>query len=166
MGLDITAYKKFTITDHVPTQGTWCEEQDHVVPRLDTGFDQSFRGLPRDGLCVLTSGEQFNFRAGSYTGYGEWRRLLAYAAWDLPPEEVWTYPDRYRDHPFFELINFADDQGTIGPDAAADLAWDFDAHSNMVRPRLAQEDERATKRYDDWQRAFELAANHGLVRFH
>ena len=64
--------------------------------------------------------------------------------------------------PFYELINFTDCDGTIGPEVAAKLARDF-----------AEWDERAQvvggewyEAYAEWRRCFEFAAHTGAVRFH
>ena len=64
--------------------------------------------------------------------------------------------------PFYELLNFADNEGTIGPEAAADLARDFAEHRERVRPEL---DDYFARTYDHFEEAFKLAAGTGLVMF-
>lgn len=164
MGLDITAYSNLTPIG-VHTEG-WCQAENHVTAFAYEGFEASFRGLPilevRDmgsasfiwGGCyaITASTETHGFRAGSYGGYNEWRRGL---------QEQFNLPRR-PDGPFYELIWFADNEGSIGPEAAADLLVDFRAHAASAFP----EDDWARAKYADWVKAFELASTGGLVSFH
>lgn len=176
MGLDITAYQRIDVLPpHERSDACW-EEEDHQPTLVYPGMEQSFRGLPivsrkddgiAQGPCVRVSGESIGFRAGSYSGYGEFRRALCKAALGVAPEVVWTDPEGYRTVPFFELINFSDCEGTIGPEACADLAEDFGGSlRDQIRTRLSIDDPWFVERYDLWQRAFELAASTGIVSFH
>jgi hypothetical protein len=70
-------------------------------------------------------------------------------------------PDLAPDGPFYELIWFADNEGCIGPDAAKDLLADFREHEAAYVPPSGW----TAATYQDWTRAFELAADGGLVRF-
>lgn len=164
MGLDITAYSRLTaVGKHVED---WCEEDDHVHAFSYDSFPQSFRGIPilgtdyfPDGSAFLEGGcyavtdntETHGFRAGSYGGYNVWRANL---------QEQFN-PDRHPDGPFYELIWFADSEGTIGPEAARDLLADF---QELADPDVVPAG--WPNRFSDWTRAFELAAADGLVRFH
>ena len=40
-------------------------------------FERHSEGLPDSELVYSDDGEHFSFRAGSYSGYGEWRNDLA-----------------------------------------------------------------------------------------
>jgi len=108
------------------------EDDEHIVAWVDEDMARSLRGLQM-GRCYETSGNVIEFRAGSYSGYNKWRDELARRALDLPAATVWEDPSRFVEAPFFELINFSDCEGTIGPDAASDLATDFGA----LRDRIA-----------------------------
>lgn len=169
MGLDITAYSNLKpVGKHVET---WCEDEDHVEVFSYADFPQSFRGIPvlatelnGDSTSFLVGGcfaitdetETHGFRAGSYTGYGHWRSALA---------EQFN-PELDPNGPFYELIWFADNEGSIGPEAAADLLADFREHADRYAPMDLDWAEYSVKRYQDWSRACELAANSGLIRFH
>ena len=178
MGLDITAYEKVTLVEDEHKQGedangNWCQEspeyggKGHVRAYLGSpSFAQSFRGL-EEGRCYLPEGESFEFRAGSYSGHGAFRDALSKIALGVPPGVTWQYPERYRDEPFFELINFSDCEGAIGPEACTDLARDFQEGHSKVRAQLTNSfDGYFAELYDTWQEAFELAAGDGLVDFH
>ena len=164
MGLDVIAFEHATpVRGHLDQ--TECDE--HYVADAD-GFPQSFRGL-EDGRCYEFSGREFSFRAGSYSGYNEWRDALAQRALGVSAVVVWAAVDSYATRPFFELVNFADNQGSIGPLAAADLAADFRGlRAKVTSQPLDDPDEEAwfRARYDSFAHAFDLAARgNGLVVF-
>lgn len=179
MGLDITAYSHLkAVGKHY--DGDWCENENHVSAFAYAEFPQSFRGIPvlstmqsggsafLEGGCYETTDatEEHDFRAGSYGGYNQWRADL----------QEWFNPLRVTDGPFYELIWFADNEGSIGPEAAVDLLADFREHAaayaaahveDPVTGRYpAGEGNWYRAKYQDWTRAFELAADGGLVRFH
>ncbi|MFI1197731.1 hypothetical protein ACH4T9_31345 [Micromonospora sp. NPDC020750] len=171
MGLDITAYSHLKhVGKH--TDG-WCEDNDHVQAFAYDCFPASFRGIPvlgteqHSGTGLMVGGcheftaetERHGFRAGSYGGYNAWRSDL----------QAKFNPELHSDSPFYELIFFADNEGCIGPDAARDLLADFEQHAaeyGASRPGGPLSREYELQRYADWTRAFRLAADGGLVRFH
>lgn len=180
MGLDITAYPDALLLPAHPFDSDTCYDRDHRRAFCYVGFEASARGLVLDdeadpktrirwGRCYQVNERAgFRFAAGSYSGYGDWRERLCVLALGVPPRSVWNAPDRYADQPFYELIRFADNEGTIGPDAAADLAADFAAGRKLVRHQLGHGPGGGwyQGKYDCWQRAFTLAAHHGIVVFH
>lgn len=169
MGLDVTAYSHLRpIGTHVVGH-SWCEVEEHVVAYAYECFPQSFRGIPVLGRDSLTEGPRFvyggcfertaeteahSFRAGSYGGYGAWREDL----------RTQFNPDHDPLGPFYELTYFADNEGTIGPEAAADLFEDFVTYWPLYRP--PGPDYLQDTRYTDWMRAFELGREGGLVALH
>jgi hypothetical protein len=169
MGLDITAYSNLrAVGMHVATG--WCEEDGHVTAFAYASFPQSFLGIPiidqdsqslYGGCYEVTDGtETFGFDAGPYGGYYRWRLDLAER---FNPVELiersFVEPDPAK--PFYELIWFADNEGSIGPTAAAELLADFRAHVDEALPEL--DDYGA---YSNFMRACELAADNGLISFH
>lgn len=158
MGLDITAYSKVTYLR--PRNGDdWQRDETFLHPNRDFG-DRA------DGLVegiYKHAGKFLEFRAGSYSGYNRWRYWLATSALGVSPEVIWEKPDDYKDKPFYELINFADNEGTIGPRTSANLAKDFAEHEGRI---LANADEYDARLYREWRNAFELASNGGAVSFH
>lgn len=167
MGLDITAYSWLTSVGRHTTD--YCENDDHVNAYAYDEFPQSFRGIPvlgtteHSGVTFLEGGcyaltaetKTHGFWAGSYGGYSRWRADL---------QEQFN-PERKPDGPFYELIWFADNEGCIGPEAALDLLDDFRHHATAYNPS-ASVSSFAREKYEDWMRAFELAADGGLVAFH
>lgn len=166
MGLDITAYEHATLTPpHPKNDDCWDREDHHVFAFIIHGsFTQSAAGLTLD-RCYAVSDKKVDFRAGSYTGYSHWRDQLARNALGVESSSAVAHNlDRWRDRPFFELIWFADNEGTIGPVAAAHLATDFAEHRAQMLPLFDSDYDR--EKYDTWAEALTLAADTGLVQFH
>lgn len=181
MGLDITVHPEIRVLDpHTCTDEDACYEAGHTHTYVYTCFENSFRGLPvleRDGETVsgFSHGswvedvaETWSFRAGSYSGYNAFRSSLQEAAWGEDVEMDWDAYEIAKDPkwmsmPFIELIAFADNEGVIGPDACADLRWDFTAYEDEVLARL---DPGWHDKYQTWKKAFEDTAWHGMVEFH
>lgn len=192
MGLDITAYSRLEHVgkhekDVELNEGEpgglddWCYYENHVQAFAYDCFPRSFRGIPvlgrfggNDGTAFITGGcyavtektETLGFRAGSYGGYNHWRGDLA-AQFNPAPmsfDRGPTMAEPDPDLPFYELIWFADSEGTIGPEAAADLLVDFRDHADRyVLPEMYRS---YPDIYGNWTRACELAADGGLIRFH
>jgi hypothetical protein len=94
-------------------------------------------------------------------------------ALEVRPEKIWEDHESFAGKPFVELICFSDCEGSIGPETSAKLAKDFADYEEQAR-------EWAKDRYADWhdefdwwfskyenfKRAFELAAQGGFVMFH
>jgi hypothetical protein len=185
MGLDIIAYSKLEpiAESELPEDPDERWEQGYVHAFAYASFPRSTRGLvghdtqggdegewiaeswyrPTDGT------EMHSFAAGSYSGYSEFRRMLA-GMLGHDVAEYWNDPS-LADEPMYELINFADNEGCIGPDAAADLLADFREHRERWVAHIEQSDAKPmldyyVGKYDDWITAFELAADGGLVAFH
>jgi len=178
MGLDITAISKMQhvgeYRTHDAPDGDGCEEDDnHWVAFAYASFPRSMRGLTGvekvgivgdgfiggDCYAETADSKSHNFRAGSYSGYGRFREALA-ELMGHTPSDYWNDVDE--DEPFYELINFADNEGTIGPEAAADLLEDFRKHRDLFIEGWPD----FTEVYDDWIIAFELASDAGIVSFH
>jgi hypothetical protein len=160
MGLDITAYSHLRALGRHTSE--WCTEKEHIAVYAYGWFPESFRGIPvldRDdellhGGCYEMTAESstYAFRAGSYTGYNLWRDQL----------RLQYNPETDPAGPFYELIWFADNEGSIGELAAAELLADFRAHEATYHaPEPWYRD-----KYVAWTGAFELATHGGLVRFH
>src|SRR4051812_6000725 len=169
MGLDITAYR---CIEKIACASP--DECDHDRLWVNTDFAQRADGLT-DGC--YRSAEEFAFRAGSYSGYSIWRNQLAALA-EYPAtanrtdsyyvtypfsSSAWTMPDETAGLPFYELINFSDCEGVIGPETSKKLAADFAAFDEEASAAF---DEYSYGKYRDWRKAFELASHGGAVQFH
>lgn len=190
MGLDITAYSRLRRVGHhvYEPSDPWCGNEDHVRAYAYDTFPRSFAGIPMldamhgsDGTEFLYGGcyaitpetETHEFRAGSYGGYGNWRRDLARQFNPSGTEDGGPFGGRIPlepdpEKPFYELIWFADNEGTIGPEAAANLLADFRAHASDYQPDgpRSMDFNYMVSKYNDWTRACELATVGGLISFH
>ena len=167
MGLDITAYRKLEAT--VPA-GTAID--DVAAADMDDRFFVRAHHLAwveatwpgrAEGLTtgLFRFAEAFSFGAGSYGGYNHWRDWLAHIAGFKSADQVW---EKKPQGPFVELINFADNEGFIGPVVSAKLAKDFAEHQAKVDALELDEDYQ--RAYSNWRKAFEMAADGGAIEFH
>lgn len=180
MGLDISAYRKMTKLDVL-----FNEDGDPVDPTTREPVEKYYKVWANpdfpgraDGLedrACYSYDEVEHVFSRSYGGYNRWREALAkMAGYPLHYHEMFGV--REESHAaaawnglvkagasFWELVNFADDKGTIGPLAAAKLLRDF-----------AEFDERAKALTEDYfyegycglRRGLELAVDGGALDFH
>lgn len=177
MGLDIRAYSNLRYVGH---HEEWADEDahydEHHKAYAYTAFPHALLGVPNvqpqdgygdsqflSGGCfeVTEKTKSHGFRAGSYSGYNAWRQDLA--------DRFNPYRDGGQpspEGPFYELIWFADNEGTIAELAAINLLADFRQHEAEYLAAHAADDEWFARKYADWMRACELAADGGLIDFH
>ena len=184
MGLDITYRSK--IRKAAESEGLLPVDPEYPNEPPETDYDNGyFRIYPNDFVAGQSDGlegvyrdegESAHFRAGSYSGYNQWReRLAELAGYEPSPHPgilhagepssaatVWADP---KPGPFVELINFSDCEGVIGPVTSAKLAQDFAAFQEQAD---AVEDWEGwfREQYAKWRTAFETAAQGGCVEFH
>lgn len=135
-----------------------------IHPVLDDGYHLSANPAFPGRADEIKDGQygslaHSHFRAGSYSGYNEWRNQLAFLAGYAGAEDAWA---NCTCGPFWELINFSDCEGVIGPVTSAKLAKDFADYQEK-----ADEHESPYFRdlYKDWRIAFETASDNGAVLF-
>lgn len=170
MGLDISAYRQLKKApdaelddDGYPRD--WARFI-HFTEQGIASMEQQWPGRS-EGVSpgVYSYAESLHFRAGSYGGYNHWRDWLARLAGWKSDRGCWDDPKA--GGPFFELINFSDAEGIIGPVVAAKLAKDFAEHQQKAESVSSGEDgEYYIKKYNEWRKAFEMAADGGAVDFH
>lgn len=112
MGLDIIAYQ-IRCRREAPTASTI------YLHNIECYQD---RGIEDGHYDVDTV---YDFRAGSYSGYNDWRNLLSLVMLGVNAENVWNNDEYYKDKPFYYLINFSDCEGYIAGDCLIKLREDF-----------------------------------------
>lgn len=166
MGLDCTAYRQIKRVEPQPE----CEDTPDDMARLYVNPDFPGRADEiQDG--IYTYAAAFRFAAGSYSGYGEWRDQLAkFAGYKPIAREHSQYAAgawAETGGPFWELIHFADNEGTISAVVAAKLAKDFaDFQARADAFSVAGDDRWFHQKYAEWRTAFEMARDGGAVDFH
>lgn len=174
MGLAVTGYSHLTAVgfhdkDPELNEGeeggpeSFCYYENHTEAYAYDSFPLSFIGIPvlrqRDGIVFggcyahTEATTSYRFAAGSYGGYNRWRERL----------QAKYNPDRKESEPFFELIWFADNEGTISSLAAQNLLADFEAYGPDVE--LGTYGNSYGGPFDDFHKACKLAAEDGLIRF-
>ncbi len=166
MGLDIAAYKKLTkAPDAVLDADGWPVDYNKYWRAHPASIEFAEANWPgrAEGIepgVIYAFADQFRFRAGSYGGYNAWRDELARFIGRRSAKEFWDSGSPSGS--FSELIDFADNEGVIGPVVAAKLAKDF--ADNQTRAD-AFSDAYWRDRYGDWRKAFTMAADNGAVDF-
>ena len=188
MGLDITAYSNLKFSENQDP-----DDYDNIRIWKNSSFPDHCE-LEEGSYeeTIDTRGHQF--RAGSYSGYNTFRNVLAQCTLGVKADRVWEDVDNYAYKPFFNLINFSDCEGIIGPKYSAELYRDFvDNRDRFIRnlkqeidftketenplalePEFILDDfnindmdiQYYIEQYDNWTLAFELAKDHGIVQFH
>lgn len=184
MGLDITAYGKLTKIDVVfdadgePIDPVTRECVDYD---LHAYLNPDFPGRADDieDRAVYRAEGSMGFRAGSYGGYNCWREDLAkLAGYPAIPVDRHGSGNTQMRHdggafdascgPFWEAICFSDCEGVMGSAVSAKLAKDFsewDERAKQYGESLSQQNWFYAK-YQEWRKAYEMAADGGAVEFH
>lgn len=157
MGLDITAYKKLKEVEnpHFDEWGELVDQENEWQPEAAMEWSESVwpgRGKPLNPHSVYSWEKEYEFRAGSYSGYNWWRDKLA---------------EFSEDNAFEELIDFADNEGVIGSEVSRKLYDDFTTyHRKAFEFSLTFDDgDWWFQKYCDWEAAFEMAKEDGAVKF-
>lgn len=182
MGLDITAYSKLKTVDseflkireRIP--GVFGKLGEEVYEFTKSMVDSPNNWIQdmEPGTCYQSKDTvEFDFRAGSYGGYNDYRNKLSECFLNVQSNEVWTNERRYEGKPFYEQINFSDCEGFIGPKVSAKLHEDYkrgrDQWYEFLKELYAGDDEEikwGMAIYDNWTKAFGIASDEGLVWFH
>jgi hypothetical protein len=172
MGLDITAYRQLV---KAPAGSDPEADWDRCFRfYVNPEFSGRDAGLEPGTVYVRPEpSATYEFRAGSYRGYNDWRNALArLAGFARGAEQAWN--DGLEHGPFIELINFSDCEGVIGPVVSAKLARDFAEWQERANS-LAEKGRGAPwcdapvwflGLYAHWRKAFEMAADGGAVALH
>ncbi len=114
--------------------------------------------------------EEHHFRAGSYSGYNRFRKLLCEALVGVEPEILWADPDSYKDHPGFEMINFSDCGGILGTGVCKKLYTQLlenrDKFESYLENRFSDGGDEVRwemSTYDDFLEGFRLGSENGIV---
>lgn len=169
MGLDMSAYRYAELveageydedTAHARYGGRQNFVWLHNTPEFaatEAGLKQGWYKTPRYG-----SDDYFGWRAGSYSGYSYFRNLLA-GMFDRTAEDYWDNGDP--EWPFYELINYSDCEGAMGPEAIKNVLSDFIEHENLFKKTYPEDSSWYLEVYGNWIKGLTLAQD-GIVLFH
>jgi hypothetical protein len=185
MGLDITYVSKIRVS-MAPRIPPVLLDVVAYMSGPQGGFSTSYNGCFDYQLGSLKKFIQYDttaeseighFRAGSYSGYNQWRNELSIIAGYDSVDQVWKDFDsnirlvklkriegeNAKLKPFYELINFSDAEGLIGPEICKKLYQDFMDFDDKAKE---VEDSWIYEKYLEWKEAFKVASDDGLVAFH
>lgn len=75
----------------------------------------------------------------------------------------WNILDNHSEIPFYDLIDFADNEGCLDFEVSKKLYSDFEKYQTVAKEKLS---EGWFERYEDWMNIFKHASNNGVVDFH
>lgn len=168
MGLDISAHSKIKKVEQELTEDELFDG-DYIMIYNHPDFADRASTL-EDGSVYEGTSEYYSFRAGSYSGYGDWREKLAkLAGYPLTEQESMSLHSRSFSEsawtatsgPFWELIYFSDCEGILDSKTCLKLLEDFKEYERYA----LLEDLSFYNKYQEWMEALEIGANDGLVRF-
>lgn len=181
MGLYIYAYTRLTPVDlpegwSVTSYGDVHDADDDYIDDHHT-FDTEMteaewpgrtEGIVHGQVYYAPQDSGMWFQVGAYSAYGDWRNKLANVIGYEVADDVWENygEEEGKDLPFYELINFSDCDGLIGPVVSAKLADDFETFDELAfacSESGAWED--WYELYKKWKTAFKVAADRGAVVF-
>jgi hypothetical protein len=163
MGLDIVALEKVRlISNNFEAEESEIEyEGENEIFRVKVNSSFKSHDHLESGIYAY-EGKMLDFSAGSYGTYNGFRAELCFMAHGVLPAVVWKNPEMYEKGDFYEIINFSDCEGVIGPFVASKLLYDFKKHRDTYHLENNTWD---AERYDDWIKALELASNDGMLIF-
>lgn len=178
MGLDISYVSKINFEKRREPDFEEMDQNGVFLYPNDSFLDQS-EGIQSGEY--ISEGVQGSFRAGSYSGYGSWRKTLAeLIGWEI--ENLWRHvgtlvqrnenlndvlnenDDFKVDIPFVELLNFSDCEGFIGPKTSVKLYLDFLEWDERAK-NFDSQNSYFYEKYQEWTEAFKVASDGGCVIF-
>jgi hypothetical protein len=164
MGLDITAYEvlgELIQTNHEPEPDDWRHAAflypypNNVFPGRDDGITEGWYRVGGETECV----------SFSYSGYYMFRGRIIEALHGVGIREYWDDEAKYGSTPLRDILNFADNEGILGPRTSAKLHLEAQGVAQKVRDHFFRTASRDVDRLEAFFRCFKLAAGTGVVRF-
>lgn len=168
MGLDISAYSKVKRLESFKADEYGEPEGIESVNVCNSDYKE------RAGNIIhgyYTYEKEYGFRAGSYSGYNNWREQLSELA-GYPLGEYGFGGQLMVSHSggawkstggaFWELIDFSDCEGVIGTEVCQKLLKDFKEYDD----RAKSVGEYFYELYKEWTEAITIAADGGFIDFH
>ncbi len=165
MALQVTAYQKLVELDDCE-RGSDGRPLDESVFFAHPDIVEFVEGTWRGYTKGIRPGAAYGYRSRMTVKqpnsiyFNQWRRLLLRMVASNP------YEWEGKPQPFGELTNFADRDGIFGPEIARKLAKDFadwQYHADVFATHLGDEGEFWHRRYKEWRKVFEMAADGGAV---
>ena len=151
MGLALVVYEDFKKTDKEDFEGFKAYTLDGFEDRIkNLEFGQNY-----EAKCVS------RLPNVPYSYHNKFRKALAKLA-GTDCKTVWANPDKYANIPFFELIEFADNEGCMDWEVTANLAKDFKDLHHKAKEVFSKE---MMDHYEDWGLILEFAEDNRVLVF-
>lgn len=178
MTLALVAYEKFAISNEDPLAAEliWA-----FAPHPEQGHGMEGIADPQTGGVWLKGFGQSERISMSYSHYHLVRDALAQTFLDAEPSDVWVAPELFKERPMYDLINFSDCEGVLGPMSARRLLDAFEEagedgwaafrghYLGMAEWRNDQfldDEEQVENIYVKLRRLVQIAADTGFIAFH
>jgi len=116
--------------------------------------------------------KDIDFRAGSYSSYNSFRNHLSCAMLGVTVSSAWENEEKYSDHLIWNLLNFSDCEGAIGPAVSnlihKGLVDNQDKFSSYLRDSNEigkMDEEYYSETYNNFINAFAIGKQEGIVVF-
>ena len=153
MGVSITAYKNIKF---LAKEIDWDNIGKDEIGLYKVGFDRS------DGFSEGTYSftDEFTIMSKSYGGYNIWRNNLCGAVHSFQAQYLWDHREfeGFQALAFYELIDFSDCEGFLGPYTCSKLLADFKGYEEDLK--ISEVDY-----VDEWIIGLEMVAGNGVVKF-
>jgi len=161
MGLNIIAVNKIKkVADfYEKIENIKIEDEKKLIRVKVNAFFSSHDNL-ESGIYVY-EGDEIEF-SGPYSEYSAFRNILANIAHSVNCAEIWANCDIYKNGAFYELIDFSDCEGVIGPISASKLLLDFKKYREDFYKISNKWD---CENYENWIIALDIASSDGMIIF-
>jgi hypothetical protein len=171
MGLDILAISKLRLMtpevkaalDRLPELSTDDEPVLTVTDRTKKEDCCRCLDMTNGDYYKTAESEEYDFSAGSYSSYSDFRKEISETFLNSTPARVWSSPQSYQGQPFYELVDFSDCEGVIGTEVCAKLHKDFVEGREKFKSEV--DSSWSMGRYDNWTKALEIAKDDGIIVF-
>ncbi len=162
MGVDVSAISNARRARKHDRSGDWCFKHHTYVS--NSALPSALDGRPEGCYCSKQGDLGYwGFRAGSYSGYNEFRDELSQLGIGIPVEELWRSPTQYDGEPFAELL-LIPSENAIGPVTSGKLYKDFNRYVTAARRRWRKKsDAWLLENYLNFRKAFRIAKDGGFV---
>lgn len=175
MGLDVVVFRNLkkigkADNDRECVEGQWYP--GNSMRWSERYFPGRGEGIECDAIYEYE--DYHSFRGGSYSDYNWWRKRLEVFSKlikdrkmieSINVEPLLKYESE--NNPFIELIDFADNQGVIGPIVSKKLYEDFIKYNKeaIEYSKSFEDGDYWLEKYNDWKEGFKFASETGAVEF-
>lgn len=162
MGLELIAVNKIKkIANFSDNWNDLIDDDEKKIIRVKVNNSFLSHDYLESGIYIY-EGDEMDISCGSYSTYSYFRNTLSNIAHGVNSNIIWNNHEKYKGEAFYELINFSDCEGVIGPISSAKLLSDFKKYKEDF---FKISNEWDCEHYEDWIKMLEIASNDGMLIF-